>query len=94
MVLLATSLRLGRVADQVAGGLAQVHVESRRPEGVVVIEHQPSGLLVGVVEGLAAVVGAEQSGTTCDGRRVAVSMSGTLPHARTLRLRTWFRRPG
>ena len=45
------------VGDQVAGGLTRVHVEARDAPGVVVVEEQPRALLVGVVEGLDAVVG-------------------------------------
>ena len=43
-------LLLGVVGDQVAGGLAGVHVEARDAVGVVVVEHQPRALLVGVEE--------------------------------------------
>ena len=59
----ADQLLLGRVGDEVAGGLAGVHVQAGDAPRVVVVEHQPRALLVRVVEGLAAVVAAEQSGT-------------------------------
>ena len=43
---------LGRVRQQVARGLAGVDVQARDAHRVVVIEHQPRALVVGVVEGL------------------------------------------
>ena len=46
---------LGRVGDHVAGGLAGVDVQAGDAPRVVVVEEQPRALLVGVVEGLAAV---------------------------------------
>ena len=50
-------LLLGLVCDQVAGCLTGVHVEPGDAPRVVVVEEQPGALLVGVVEGLAPVVG-------------------------------------
>ncbi len=44
-------LLLHRVAQQVTRGLTGVHVEPRDPVRVVVVEHQPRALLVGVEEG-------------------------------------------
>ena len=74
---------LGVVGDQVAGGLAGVHVEAGDAPGVVVVEHQPRALLVGVVEGLAAVVGGVAS----------TVMSGTFATLDALRPRRCSRRP-
>ena len=45
-----TSVLLDRVLQQVARGLAGVDVEAGDAVGVVVVEHQPGALLVGVVE--------------------------------------------
>ncbi len=46
---------LHRIGDQVAGGLARVHVEARDAPGVIVVEHQARALLVGVEERLRTV---------------------------------------
>ena len=73
MVPLAISVCSVVVGDQVAGGLAGVHVQAGDAPGVVVVEHQPGALLVGVVEGLAAVVGG-----VADTLRIASGMSGTF----------------
>ena len=45
------------VGDQVTGGLAGIDVQPCDAEGVVVIEHQPGALLVGVVIGRGTVAG-------------------------------------
>ncbi len=50
------SAAFGRVGDQVAGSFTGVDVQAGDTPGVVVVEHQPGALLVGVIEGLAAVV--------------------------------------
>ena len=48
-------LLFGRIGDQIARCLACVDVEAGDAPGVVMVEHQSRALLVGVVEGLAAV---------------------------------------
>ena len=73
----ADELLLLVVGDEVAGGLTRVHVEARDAPGVVVVEHQPRALLVGVEEGLDAVVGDVAYGV----------MSGTSTHVDALRPR-------
>jgi hypothetical protein len=42
---------VGRGSSHLAGRLADVHVQPRDAVGVVVVEHQPGALLVGVEEG-------------------------------------------
>ncbi len=46
---------LGVVGDDVGRGLAGIDVQAGDAPGVVVVEHQPGALLVGVVVGLRAV---------------------------------------
>ncbi len=46
---------LGRVGDQVACSLACVYVQAGDAPGVIVVEHQAGALLVGIVEGHAAI---------------------------------------
>ena len=41
---------LVRVHNQITRGLAGIDVEAGDPEGVVVVEHQPVALLVGIIE--------------------------------------------
>jgi len=41
---------LDRVLQNVRGGLTGVHIQASDAVGVVVVEHQPLALLVGVVE--------------------------------------------
>ncbi len=53
----STSACLGRILDDVGCSHAGVDVEAGDAPGVVVVEHQPRALLVGVVEGHLAVGG-------------------------------------
>ena len=58
MVPAADQLLLGVIGDQVTSSLAGVHVQAGDTPGVIVVEQQAGALLVGVVEGQAAVVGS------------------------------------
>ena len=48
---------LGFVGDQVAGRFAGIDAQAGDAPGVVVIEHEPGALLVGIAKGLTAVAG-------------------------------------
>ena len=73
---------LGRVTQQIARGLARVDVEAGDAIGMVVVEHQPAALLVGIVE-RHRIAGTEacMSGTFCvltPFLSVAVSPAGVI----------------
>ena len=57
---------LDRIVQQVAGGLARVHVQAGDAVRVVVIEHQPGALLVRVEEGERARAGIRHVGDVVD----------------------------
>jgi len=50
-------LLLGVVGDDVSCGFARIDVQAGDAPGVIVVEHQPGALLVGVVEGHGPIVG-------------------------------------
>ncbi len=70
----ADQLLLDWILDEISSSFACIDIQAGDAPGVVVVEQEAGGLLVGVVEGLAAVVASEQSGT----QQGLATMSGTF----------------
>ncbi len=73
---------LGFVGDQIAGSLARIDAEAGDTPGVVVVEHQPRTLLVGIVVCLAAIIRCRTVGYT----GYILTISGTFPTLAPLRV--------